>query len=740
MKFSYQWIRGFVKGLDAEAATLERLITTRTAECDGIETVGEALADASVATVVSIQDSVVVADTERYGRKTIYCGATNCAPGLRTAYLPIGKKVVHGIESDGMLASGQELGINRDHLGIVELGGPLPAPDQIIEIDNKSLTHRPDLWGHYGMAREVAAITGHELIDPVKMDLLPAGDPAVRIEVEDFDLCPRFSALVFDNIKVQPSPLWLQYRLTAIGLNPINNIVDLTNFIMAELAQPMHAYDRGLVKGGVLRARRAHEGEQVVALNEETYVCNPSNLVIADKGGPVGLAGVMGGLESAISDATTSIILEAANFNASSVRKTSSAHKIRTDASMRFEKAQDPANTTRALARAIELLQELSPGARLVGGLADVKRPLPAAPSVKLRLDWLNRKLGRDVPAEEVRGILERLQFQVSEDFTVTVPSWRATKDISVADDLVEEVGRMIGYESIPPAAPAVSSVVPPDFPERSYFRRLRAFLTARGFTEVYNYSFLSEEQVAEFGLDVAEHVRVLNPIAANQSLMRTSLLPGIYANLVENRKHFPAFRIFEIGREIHKRAGQLPDEVPHLVTAIYGDDSGLFELKRVAESLASGITFRAATARSYEHPTRTATVEPGGRLFELHPKMIEGRAHILDLDLRAIMPLEPHAAKYKPIRRYPSSSFDLTVLTTIRKPAANVQADFSIPSPIFERIEFVRQYIKSEDVKSVTFRFTLSAPDRTLSNEEVTAFRDAAIARMRDLGYNLTV
>ena len=509
---------------------------------------------------------------------------------------------------------------------------------------------------------------------------------------------------------------------------------------MAELAQPMHAYDRGLVKGGVLRARRAHEGEQVVALNEETYVCNPSNLVIADKGGPVGLAGVMGGLESAISDATTSIILEAANFNASSVRKTSSAHKIRTDASMRFEKAQDPANTTRALARAIELLQELSPGARLVGGLADVKRPLPAAPSVKLRLDWLNRKLGRDVPAEEVRGILERLQFQVSEDFTVTVPSWRATKDISVADDLVEEVGRMIGYESIPPAAPAVSSVVPPDFPERSYFRRLRAFLTARGFTEVYNYSFLSEEQVAEFGLDVAEHVRVLNPIAANQSLMRTSLLPGIYANLVENRKHFPAFRIFEIGREIHKRAGQLPDEVPHLVTAIYGDDSGLFELKRVAESLASGITFRAATARSYEHPTRTATVEPGGRLFELHPKMIEGRAHILDLDLRAIMPLEPHAAKYKPIRRYPSSSFDLTVLTTIRKPAANVQADFSIPSPIFERIEFVRQYIKSEDVKSVTFRFTLSAPDRTLSNEEVTAFRDAAIARMRDLGYNLTV
>jgi phenylalanyl-tRNA synthetase beta chain len=746
MKFSYQWIRGFVKGLDAEAATLERLITTRTAECDGIETAGEPLARASVATVVSVEpipdshNAKVVVTSELYGQKTVVCGAPNCQVGVRTVYVPLGKKIVQGIESDGMLASGQELGINRDHSGIVELHGAMLTPDQVIEIDNKSITHRPDLWGHYGMAREVAAITGHELLDPVKMDLLPTGEPAVRIEIEDFELCPRFSALVFENIKVQPSPLWMQYRLTAIGLNPINNIVDLTNYIMAELAQPMHAYDRSLVKGGVLRARRAKEGERVLALNKESYTCNPSNLVIADDGGPVGLAGVMGGLESSISEATTSIILEAANFNASSVRKTSSAHKIRTDASIRFEKAQDPANTTRSLARAIELLQELSPGARLVGGLADVKCPFAPAPSVKLRLDWLNRKLGREVPEAEVRTILERLQFNVADDFTVTVPSWRATKDISGPDDLVEEVGRMIGYESIPPTAPAVASIVPPDFPERTYFRRLRAFLMARGFTEVYNYSFLSEEQVRAFGMNPEVHVRVLNPIAANQSLMRTSLLPGIYANLTENRKNFPTFRLFEIGREIHKRAGQLPDEVPHVAIAIYGEASGLFELKRIAESLADGVTVEATQARPYEHPTRTATVNPGGRLFELHPKMIEGRAHILDLDLRAIMLLEHHASKYKPIRRYPSSSFDLTVLTSPRKPVAVVQHDLLLPSPIFERIEFIGQFVKSEDVKSVTFRFTLSAGDRTLSNEEVNVFRDAVIARMRELGYNLTV
>jgi phenylalanyl-tRNA synthetase beta chain len=458
----------------------------------------------------------------------------------------------------------------------------------------------------------------------------------------------------------------------------------------------------------------------------------------------VGLAGIIGGLESAISDQTTSIVLEAANFNAGSVRKTSSAHKIRTDASMRFEKAQDPVNASRAQARAIELMRILSPGARLVGGLADVKRPYAPAPSVKLRLPWLYRKLGREVPADDVRGILERLQFTVSDDFTVTVPSWRASKDISVADDLVEEVGRMIGYDTIEPVAPAVHTTVPPDFPERAYFRRLRAFLTARGFTEVYNYSFLSEEQVKQFGLDPAGHVRVLNPIAANQSLMRTSLLPGIYSNLLENRKHFHTFRIFEIGREIHKREGRLPDEVPHLVAAVYGagygNDNGLFELKRIAESLAKTVTIEPAAPRPFEHPSRTASVSPAGRLFELHPDLIEGRAHILDLDLRALAPHEPGASQYTPIRRYPSSGFDLTVLTTPRKPVAAIRQDLASDSPILERIEFVGQFMKSPETKSVTFRFTLSAADRTLSSEEVNEFRAAAIARMRNLGYNLTV
>ena len=406
-----------------------------------------------------------IVDAGRYGVKTVVCGAPNCRAGRIAAYAPVGKKVVSGIESDGMLASGAELGINRENSGVLELdsqvGAPLPGcvPDSVFEIDNKSITHRPDLWGHLGMAREVAAILRRQLCDPVKPDLLPEGPAPIRIEIPDLDLCPRYSALVIENIRVRPSPLWLQARLTAIGLNPINNIVDLTNFIMSELAQPMHAFDRGLLKGDTILVRPARAGEKFVALNEEEYTLAPANLVIADAGGAIALGGVIGGLHSAINDGTTPIVLESANFLGSSIRRTSSALKLRTDASMRFEKSQDPHNTVRGLARAVELLEELSPGFRIVGGLADRKKDIPPPPPILLPMDWLALKLGRAVPEDEVRDILERLAFGVRSAapgvLSVTVPSWRATRDISIKDDLVEEVGRMVGYDSIEPRGAA---------------------------------------------------------------------------------------------------------------------------------------------------------------------------------------------------------------------------------------------------------------------------------------------
>jgi phenylalanyl-tRNA synthetase beta chain len=577
----------------------------------------------------------------------------------------------------------------------------------------------------------------------------------VRVEIEDLDLCPRYSALVFENVTVGPSPAWLQYRLTAVGLNPINNIVDLTNYIMAELAQPMHAFDRAKLRGTTIYARPARAGEGIIALNDTAYELNPSNLVIADEGGPIAIAGVIGGAESAISEATTSIVLESANFQAASVRKTSSALKLRTDASMRFEKSQDPVNTTRALARAAELLQELSPGIRLVGGLADAARAVVSIPPVTLDLDWLGCKLGRSLEAVEVRAILEALQFGVEESgprvFSVSIPSWRATKDIGMAEDLVEEVGRMIGYDSIPPKPPLIAATVPPEDPRRLFLRRMKNAIALQGFTEVSNYSFVSEDQVQRIGIRPEDHVRVLNPIAADQSLMRRSLLPGILSNIEENSKHFASFRLFEIGNEIHKRDGELPEQVSHLVAAVFnreGDGSaGLFELKRLAEILAPGADVQAAEATPYEHPARTAEVswsgEVIGRLFELHPELAK-RAAILDLNLDRVLELRPVQAKYKQVRRFPSSAFDLSVVTNLREPAGHVLATLrSSGGSLVLNIEFLRQYSGpplAEGTQTLTFRITVGASDRTLSAEEVTEVRAQLTEGVSEKGYGLRV
>jgi phenylalanyl-tRNA synthetase beta chain len=769
MKFSYNWIREFVPGLDAPAAALERLITMKTAECEGIEQAGELLAHAVIATVEDVtpiegsHNVVARVDTGRYGRKTVVCGAKNCRPGIVSVWVPLGFKTIAGVTSDGMLASAAELGISRDHEGIIEIdpgeldgSHKLPAPDSVIEIDNKSITHRPDLWGHHGMAREVAAITGLTLRDPVDLHLLPPEGGPVKVEIEDFALCPRYSALVFENVTVMPSPLWLQQRLTAVGLNTKNNIVDLTNYIMAELAQPMHAFDRGKLDGETIYARPARAGERIVALNDEEYELVPSNLVIADAAGPIAIAGVIGGRDSAISAATTSIVLESANFNAASIRKTSSALKLRTDASIRFEKAQDPLNTVRALARALELLPQISPGIRLAGGLADPGSEYRELPVIDLDLDWLARKLGRVLDAAEVSRILESLQFGVDETgprtLSVSVPSWRATKDISMPDDLVEEVGRMIGYDSIEPAPPLIPCAPSYDPPEREFLRHTKRLVAAQGFTEVSNYSFISEQEASRFTLPDDPHVRVLNPIAAGQELMRRSLLPGIHRNIVGNAKHLDNFRIFEVGREIHT----FGDERPHLVAAIFtglhaGDDgrSALFELKRTAECLAPEAVVKPVEPRPWEHPARCAAVvwhgEEIGRLSELHPSLVEGgRAATLDIDLAHLQKLTPAASSYTPVRRFPASAFDLSVIANTRDLAGDLaQGIKAFVGELAESVAYVREYQGPpvpEGKKSVTFRITLADPARTLNDDEITAARARILTGLNGLGYDTRV
>lgn len=678
MKFSYQWLSEMVPGLETKPSELERLITMKTAECDGIEPSGQ--------------------------------------PG---------------------------------------------PPDWIIEIDNKSLTHRPDLWGHYGMAREVSAITKNRLIDPVHLEQLPpSSSSSIAVEIEDYLLCPRYSALVFENVTVAPSPLWLQTQLASIGLNPINNIVDVTNYIMAELPQPMHAFDADKLTGNTIYVRQARAGETVNALNGECYRLDPANLVIADASGPVAIAGVIGGASSAISSETSRVVLESANFQAASVRLTSARHKLRTDASMRFEKSLDPENTVRGLARAVELFSLVSPGIRIVGGLADNRSAPHPPPPVELPVALVSRRLGRPLDEAEVREILESLGFGVkpaaSGNLLVTVPSWRATKDIAIKDDLIEEVGRMVGYGEIIPAAPLLPVAVPLPNPSGTYRRGIRAQLAAQGFTEAYSYSFVNESQWTRFGFKETDHLRVVNPIASELTHMRRSLLPGAFDIILKNARNFREFRFFEIGREIHPCPNSLPDEVQHLVAVLYGakaDERDFFEMKRVAECLFPSSQLSAEKPNAWEHPARAASIEwhavSLGRLFELHPSLLEsekleGRAFVFDVDLDLAQKVAGQPVKYQPPRRYPASAFDLSVITTLREPVAAIQNHLlDLGGSAVVSIEFVRQYAGpplEHERKSVSYRIEVGAPNRTLTNEEVSEIRSRMIDGMRAAGYELRV
>ena len=635
-------------------------------------------------------------------------------------------------------------------------------PDWIIEIDNKSLTHRPDLWGHCGMAREVAAFTGNSFTDPVKLEFLPPGQSAIGVEIADYALCPRYSALVLENAKVAPSPLWLQARLQSIGLNPINNIVDVTNYVLAELPQPMHAFDADKLAGETIFVRSASPGEQLHALNGETYSLSNADLVIADASGPIALAGVIGGAPSAISEATTRIVLESANFQASSVRLTSARHKLRTDASMRFEKSLDPENTIRGLARAVELLAKVCSGIRIAGGASDKRGPLRPVDPILLPVQFVVRKLGKEVSRQTICEILEALGFSVTEAapglLTVTVPSWRATKDISRKDDLVEEIGRMVGYEQITPAPPLAACVPPPVDPMRLYLRQFRWQLAAQGFTEVYNYSFINEADANRFLASDANHITVANPIASDLTHLRRSLLPGIFKNIVSNVRHYPEFRIFEIGNEVHPESGAgLPAEIRHAAAAIYnsrGDEQDFFELKRVIECLFPAARLVAIEARHYEHPARAAEIfwreVVIGRIFELHPSLlrqegIEGRAVLFDVDLRVSQELAGAVVvKYAAVRKYPTSGFDLSVVADLKMPVGVIQDELARRAgSALAAIAFIRQYDGPplpSGQKSVSYRLEVGALDHTMSAEEVTETRNRIIEGMRESGFELRV
>jgi phenylalanyl-tRNA synthetase beta chain len=680
MKFSYNWLRELVPGLKMDVTTLAQQITMKTAECEGVHDPG-AFASASVAAVAKAESS---------------------------------------------------------------------EPDSIIEIDNKSLTNRPDLWGHLGMAREVAAIAGLSVADPVEDLPAAASKGDLSITIEDAALCARFSGQRVENVKVAPSPLWMQYRLNSLGVNPINNLVDVTNYVLCELGQPMHAYDADLL-GDTIVVRAAHKDESILALNGEKYSLSPEEIVIADAHKPVGIAGIIGGNDTAIRATTKRIVLEAASFPAAQVRKSSSRLKLRTDASMRFEKGQDPENTVRALARAVELLKQISPGCKAAQPI-DVYPRKSTPPKIQLDIDWAERKLGRKLSTSEVINIFKSLVFGVEQieprKLLLTVPSWRATKDISIPEDLVEEIGRMVGYASIVPQAPAVLAAPTPRNLEHEQQRAIREGMVGQGFTEVSNYSFISEAEATLFGYATEKLLQVANPIIADQKYMRPSLLPGIRRNLADNSRFFSDFRLFEIGRAYSKNADGTPKERTHLMAAIYGRDASganLLEMKRVTQYVAANYkVVPAKGASKIMHPERSAHIEIGGQrvgdLYELYPDLLDrGRAAILDLDLDALLVLPSQREAYRPLRRFPTSSFDLSVVAGSHELVANLEGKLrQLAGESLVSLQFLLIFPLPPDKKSVSFRLTFGADDRTLTNEEVTGIRDRVVAGIRAAGYEL--
>jgi phenylalanyl-tRNA synthetase beta chain len=676
MKFSYNWLRELVPGLKMDVTTLAQQITMKTAECESVHDPG-----ASVAAVARAENS---------------------------------------------------------------------EPDSIIEIDNKSLTNRPDLWGHLGMAREVAAIAGLSVADPVEDLPAAATKGDLFITIEDSNLCARFSGQRVENVKVAPSPLWMQYRLNSLGVNPINNLVDVTNYVLCELGQPMHAYDAELL-GDTIIVRAAHKGESILALNGEKYSLSPEDIVIADAHNPVGIAGIIGGNDTAIRDTTKRIVLEAASFPAALVRKSSSRLKLRTDASMRFEKGQDPENTVRALARAVELLKQISPGSQAAPPI-DVYARKSTPPKIQLDIDWGERKLGRKLSTEEVINIFKSLVFGVEQldarKLLLTVPSWRATKDISIPDDLVEEIGRMVGYASIVPQAPAVLAAPTPRNLDHEQHRALRAAMVGQGFTEVSNYSFISDADAAMFGYSTDKLLQVANPIIADQKYMRPALLPGICRNLADNSRYFTDFRLFEIGRAYSKGPDGAPAERTHLMAAIYGRETNgtnLLEMKRVVQYLTQGAKIVPAKAHGKTmHPERAAHIEIAGQrvgdLYELHPGLLDrGRAAILDLDLDTLQVLPSQRAPYRPLRRFPTSSFDLSIVASAHTLVADLENKLrQLAGESLVTLQFLLIFPLPPDKKSVSFRLTLGADDRTLTTEEVTRTRERVVEGIKAAGYEL--
>ncbi|MFT5049109.1 MAG: phenylalanyl-tRNA synthetase beta chain [Chlamydiales bacterium] len=793
MLVSYRWLARHVDLTGVSPEDLAELLTLSTAEVEGIEPFAPHL---SAVRVGLVETRVKHPDADKLGictvrvdgnedaeRLQIVCGAPNVGAGQRVAVATVGtrlpgdlkikKSKIRGVESRGMICSERELELGEDHSGIwvlpesCEIGQPVAAAlgldDWVLEIDNKSLTHRPDCWGHRGLAREIAAILKRDL-RPLDLPVLATGSGSsypVRIDTPD---CPRYMALEIEGAKVLPSPVWLRFLLLAVGQRPMDQLVDLSNFVMLDLGQPTHVFDRGSLSSEGISVRHARDAETLTTLDGEQRKLQESDLLICSGDKPVALAGVMGEEGSKVTDDSSGLLLEVANFAPVVVRRTAMRLGLRTDASARFEKSLDPNLPLEAMTSFAAQLQALQPDVSFPSTPTDTGDWQDPSLSIQLRPARARALLGADVSDGEIQSILTRLGFEVAaqgESFAVQVPAWRATKDITIEEDLIEEVGRIYRYDRIPEQSLHGAITPPPRDARREMVKRIQDRLAgAARFHEVLTYSFHSDRLIELFGLGKQPHVGLVNPVSEGEGRMRRSVLPSVVSLLENNRRRYGDVRLFEVGKGYQPEQANERGE-PHQVhqvalawatppagkkapfdAARFGHMQGVLDDLLGSLGLAPHCWGELDSVPTWAHPHKHLAAhfagldEPAVILAELEPGLarrlgltgeLASDVAVAEISIDRLIDAPGSEGGYRPIPRFPGIKVDVAVLLADTRPAGEVvEAIRKAGKGAVAEIELFDLY-RSDSLgtgkKSLAYHVLLQSEQKTLTDQDGQKF-----------------
>ncbi len=775
MKVPMSWFNDYTNVDGIEPREYAEALTLTGSKVETVENMGADIQNVVCGKILEIEehpdsDHMVICKVD-VGDEVlqIVTGAPNVKVGQivpvakNDSYLPGGVHIktgkLRGVESFGMLCSHEELGLSESDLSWEPEYGILVLPEdtkvgmdikdffglneEVVEFEITS--NRPDCFSVIGLARETAATFGKPFNVPVPTykETSENIQDTISVTVENPDKCLRYTAKMVKNVKIGPSPAWMVHRLKAAGIRSINNIVDITNYILLEYGQPMHAFDLRHLDGGKIIVRDAADGEVIKTLDEQDRTLNSNDLVIADASKAVAIAGVMGGFNSEIEEDTTTVVFESATFDAVSVRLTAQKAGLRTEASSRYEKGLDVNNTIPAINRACQLVEELGCG-EIVGGMIDVVGNVPAPTVLAFRPEKINAFLGIDISKEEMAGYLTTIDFKVDLDkMEITVPSFRP--DVIAEADVAEEVARFYGYNKIPTTLIANSETTKGSYSPIQKFRKdLGSMLTSQGMYEIYTFTFIGENEFDKLNLPADSSfrnaVKIRNPLGEDTSIMRTTMLASMLETLSYNynRKNEEA-RLFEISKAyIPTEPGKLPNEPEKLAIGMYGKDMDFFDLKGAIEEIIDGlnikgIAWKQLTTCPTLHPGRAAALMIGdtqiGILGQVHPAVcknfdMDTNCFVAEIDVLPLFESVDNNVKYKALPKFPAAERDIAVLVDKTALVGDLEATIAKASgALLENIKLFDVYEGDripEDKKSVAFAISFRAADRSLTSEEV--------------------